>query len=102
MGGDMFRVKVFSSGVRGDDAQMLESAINKWLESAHPSIRQMTQSSSTEHVIVTFLYDDGQRDAQTRVASAVVPKAFEHSLSDAELDPADDQPGILPEAELPY
>lgn len=98
----MLRVKIFSSAMHGEDNQRLEDHINGWLADERPAIRQMTQSSYAEHVTVTFLYDDDHRDTQVRMASAVVPKAFEHSLNDAELDPADDQPDLLPEAELPY
>ena len=98
----MLRVKVFSGAMHGEDNQRLEDHINGWLADARPAIRQMTQSSIAERVVVTFLYEESHRDAQMRVTSAVVPEAFAHSLNDAELDPADDQPGLLPEVELPY
>lgn len=98
----MLRVKIFSSGVQGGEIKGLQDAINGWLESAHPAIRQVIQSSVAEHLVVTFLYEDSRRDAQAHATSAAVPEVFEHSLNGSDLDPADDEPAILPEAELPY
>lgn len=98
----MLRVKIFSSAMYGGDISQFEGEINHWLESIHPPIRQMTQSNATDHVILTFLYDAAHRDTATYAASVEVPEAFERSLDDAELDPVDDEPTMLPEAELPY
>lgn len=98
----MLRVKVFSSATYGGDCGQLEDGINRWLENAQPAIRQVTQSSGADQVIVLFLYEARQRDAQSRASSAEVPEAFERSLNESELDPADDDPAELPEAELPY
>lgn len=98
----MLRVKVFSSATRAPDCHTLEQAINSWLDADRPVIRQMTQSVSADRVVITFLYESGQRDAQSRAASAAVPEAFERGLDDAELEPADDEPALLPDAELPY
>ncbi|HEX6544035.1 MAG TPA: hypothetical protein VF040_19935 [Ktedonobacterales bacterium] len=98
----MLRVKMFSTGMYGGEIKGLQDAINGWLESAHPAIRQVTQSSSAEHIVVTFLYDEGFFDTSPRTASAEVPEAFEQSLKGAHLDPVDDEPGLLPNAELPY
>ena len=98
----MLRVKLFSGAMHGEDTQRLEDHINGWLADARPVIRQMTQSSIAEYVMVTFLYEDGHRDAQMRMTGAVVPEAFAHDLHDADLDLADDQPGLLPAVDLPY
>lgn len=98
----MHRIKMFSSAMHGGEIQGLEAAINGWLESAHPTIRQVTQSGADEQVVVTFLYDDGHRAMQFRMASTAVPEAFEQSLSGLDLDPVEEEPVLLPEAELPY
>lgn len=98
----MLRLKIFTTTACGGDINQLEDAINRWLDTFQPAIRQMTQSSSEEYVVVTFLYDSGQRDVQTRITSAVVPEAFERGLNGSELDLADDEPTLLPDAELPY
>lgn len=98
----MLRVKVFSSATYGGNCSQLEDGINRWLENAQPAIRQMTQSSVADQVIVLFLYEERHRDAQMRASSAEVPEAFERSLNESELDPADDELTELPEAELPY
>ncbi|MGE5335233.1 MAG: hypothetical protein ACM3N4_11075 [Nitrososphaerota archaeon] len=98
----MLRVKVFSSAVSGGDSSPLEDGINRWLESVRPVVRQVTQSSVADQVIVLFLYEERHGDAQVRARSAEVPEAFGRSLNESELDPADDEPTELPEAELPY
>lgn len=98
----MLRVKVFSSATHAPDCHILEQVINAWVDADRPLIRQMAQSATAERVVITFLYESGQNDAPSRAASAAVPEAFERSLDDAELDPADDEPALLPDAELPY
>jgi hypothetical protein len=98
----MLRVKVFSSATYEGNFSQLEGDINRWLESAQPVIRQMTQSNVADHVMVTFLFEEGYRDTKMHAGSAEVPEAFERSLNDSELDPVDDEPTVLPEAELPY
>ena len=98
----MLRLRIFSSAAYGGDIVRLEDAINDWLDSAHPAIRQMAQSSLAEHVVVTFLFEGGHRDARMRATSAVVPEAFERVMNDLELDPAEEEPTLLPNAELPY
>jgi hypothetical protein len=99
----MLRVKIFSSVAYEGDIRTLEDAINDWLASARPMIRQVVQSSTAEEaLVVTFLYDAGQLETSVRMASAAVPEAFERSLNDLGLDPADEEPTVLPDAELPY
>ena len=99
----MLRLKIFSSAAYSGDIAKLEEAINAWLASARPMIRQVAQSSTSEEaLVVTFLYDDGQLDTTTRKASAAVPEVFERGLNEEELDLADEEPTVLPDAELPY
>lgn len=99
----MLRLKIFSSAAYSGDIGKLEEAINTWLASAGPVIRQVAQSSAAkEALVVTFLYEDGQLETSTRKASAAVPEAFERSLNEEELDPTDEEPTLLPDAELPY
>ncbi len=93
----MLRVKIFSSDTRINEVSVLEKAIDHWLESEQPMIRQVIQSSSAGQVVLTFLYDDTHRDS-----SAVRPEAVERDLNNAEFDAAADEPDVLPEAELPY
>jgi hypothetical protein len=99
----MLRLRIFSSAAYGGDIGKLEEAINAWLASARPIIRQVAQSSTAaEALVVTFLYDDGQLETNTRATSAAVPEAFERGFNDEELDLADEEPTLLPDAELPY
>ncbi len=93
----MLRVKIFSNGTRFNEVSVLEEAIDHWLESEQPAIRQVIQSSSAGQVVLTFLYDDARRDS-----GAATPGDFEQSSSTAEYDPTDDEPDVLPDAELPY
>jgi hypothetical protein len=98
----MLRVKLFSSAAFGGDMDKFEAEINGWLASAHPAIRQMTQSGSEGRVAVTFLYDSNQRDAEAPSMGSAA--AFEGGADDADFDQADadDEPTLLPDAELPY
>lgn len=99
----MLRLKIFSSAAYSGDIGKLEEAINAWLAGARPIIRQVVQSSTAEEaLVVTFLYDDGQLETNTRKASAAVPEAFERGLNEEELDLADEELTLLPDAELPY
>lgn len=93
----MVRVKIFSNGTRFNEVSVLEETIDHWLESEQPVIRQVIQSSSAGQVVLTFLYDDAHRDS-----GAVTPEAVEQGSSSAEFDPVDDEPDVLPDAELPY
>jgi hypothetical protein len=99
----MLRLKIFSSAGYGGDIGALEEAINTWLVGARPSIRHVVQSNpSEEALVITFLYEDGQLETNTRKASAAMPETFERGLNEAEPDLADDEPTLLPDAELPY
>jgi hypothetical protein len=98
----MLRLKIFSTATYGGDIGKLEEEINGWLESAQPAIRQMLQSGGVEHTVISFLYETGEHGMQTHVASAVVPEAIERSLDGTDLDPVEDEPTLLPDAELPY
>ncbi|HEY7341148.1 MAG TPA: hypothetical protein VH591_09725 [Ktedonobacterales bacterium] len=101
----MLRVKIFSGDTRINpinSINVLERAIDHWLESEQPAIRQVIQSSSAGQVVLTFLYDDVNRDPQAHDSSAARHEAFEQSSDSAEVDVTDDEPDILPDAELPY
>lgn len=98
----MHRLKIFNSAAHEGDITKLEAAINSWLEDAQPVVRHMTQTSSAEQLVISFLYDEYRHGAQVHTASAAVPEAFERSLNDLGLDPADEEPTLLPDAELPY
>lgn len=98
----MLRVKIFSSVIQGGNSAHIEREINNWLEAELPAIRQMTQSSIGNQLAVTFLYEKRRGEDQAHLAKADVPEAFERDLEDSELDPVEDEPTILPEAELPY
>jgi len=94
------RFKVFSSASCGDDIGKLERMINDWLESAHPAIRHVAQSSLGTHLVVSFVFDDAGAHVAVAERAVAVPEVFEQDLRDAELDPMEIV--ILPEAELPY
>ncbi|HEU4781821.1 MAG TPA: hypothetical protein VFS83_00635 [Ktedonobacterales bacterium] len=98
----MLRVKIFASSTQINEVSVLEQAIDHWLENEQPAIRQMVQSCSAGQVILTYLYDDTHRDPQARGASATTHETFDQSSTDAEFDSTDDEPDILPDAELPY
>lgn len=98
----MFQVKMFSSATHGGDIASLERAINSWLDASMPAIRQITQSSDAGHIVVTFLYEKRRGEDQAHLAAADVPDAFERDLDDTNLDPVEDEPPTLPDAELPY
>jgi|GEM_PF-1234145 hypothetical protein len=98
----MLRVKIFASDTRINEISVLERAIDHWLESEQPAIRQVIQSSSAGQVVLTFLYDDTNRDPHGHDSSAARRETVEQS-SDSDADEAtDDEPDILPDAELPY
>ena len=98
----MLRVKIFASSTQINEVSVLEHAIDHWLESEQPAIRQVIQSSSAGQVVLTFLYDDTNRDPQARHASATMYETFDQGSADAEVDSPDDELEMLPEAELPY
>jgi hypothetical protein len=104
----MLRVKIFSSATHGANLDEFEREINDWLDATHPAIRQMTQSTHFSQtaagggVVVTFLYEKQRGEDQAHLAAADIPEAFERDLDGAELDPTEDEPTVLPEAELPY
>jgi hypothetical protein len=98
----MLRVKIFASGTQINEVSMLEEDIGHWLENEQPTIRQMIQSCSAGQVVLTFLYDDARRDPQVSDASTAMRGAFDQGSNNSEADSTDDEPEILPEAELPY
>jgi hypothetical protein len=98
----MLRVKIFSSDTKFNQISVLEKAIDHWLQSERPTIRQVIQSSSAGQVVLTFLYDDTRRDPSALDSSFASHDAFEQG-SDRDADDAgDDEPDSLPDAELPY
>jgi hypothetical protein len=98
----MLRVKIFASSTQINEVSVLEKAIDHWLENEQPAIRQVIQSSSAGQVVLTFLYDDTNRDPQARHASATMYENFDQVSTDTEVDSPDDELEMLPEAELPY
>ncbi|HEY1391184.1 MAG TPA: hypothetical protein VGF38_21790 [Ktedonobacterales bacterium] len=93
----MLRVKIFASSTQTNETSVLEGDIDHWLKSEQPVIRQMIQSSSAGQVVLTFLYDDSHRDV-----NATMYEAYDQDSDSAEVDSPDDEPDMLPEAELPY
>jgi hypothetical protein len=98
----MLRVKIFSGVTQGGNSAHLEREINNWLDAEQPTIRQMTQSGHGYQFTLTFLYEKRRGEDEAHLAKADVPEAFERDMEDSELDPLEDEPTILPEAELPY
>lgn len=98
----MLRVKIFASGTQTNEINVLEQEIDHWLKNEQPAIRQMAQSCSAGQVVLTYLYDDTHRDPQARSASATTHESFDQGSTDAEFDSTDDEPDMLPDAELPY
>jgi hypothetical protein len=100
----MLRVKVFSSATLGGDNNTLEDDINGWLESASPTIHQMTQCGSEGQIIITFLYESHQRETAAHMTGSAEAETFAGGPDDADFDQtdADDEPTLLPEVELPY
>ena len=97
----MQRIKVFSTQMAGSDLTQLEQLVNDWLENDQPQLMQMTQSAFADALALTFLYEAGQGEQEERASThAAVPKIFETSLQDADLDPLDEPE--FPDAELPY
>ena len=80
----------------------LELAVNDWMEKYHPRIRLMAQSSSVEHFVLSFVYEDSTDSDHQMARKVAIPEVFERTLEDAELDPEDVDDTGLPEAELPY
>lgn len=101
-GGGMFRYKGFDSSAFGDDVQRLEASVNDWMEKRHPRIRMMTQSPRGEHILLSFVYEEGTDSERPLAKKVAVPDIFERTMEDAELDPEDVDDTGLPEAELPY
>jgi len=98
----MLRVKIFSGVTQSGSSAHLEREINDWLEAERPMIRQMAQSGLGYQFALTFLYEIRGGEDQAHLAKAHVPEAFERDMEDSELDPVEDEPTTLPEAELPY
>jgi hypothetical protein len=97
----MQRIKVFSTQMAGSDLTQFEQIVNDWLAADQPQLMQMTQSAYANDLALTFLYEAGQNEQEERMsAHAAVPKIFETSLQDADLNPQDDPE--FPDAELPY
>ena len=97
----MQRIKVFSTQMAGSDLTRLEQLVNDWLATDQPQLMQMTQSAFADDLALTFLYEAGQSEQEERMsAHAAVPKIFEASLQDTDLDPLDEPE--FPDAELPY
>ena len=96
----MLRFKSFSSAACGDDVMKFERMVNDWLAAAQPQIRHMAQSSLGEHLVLSFVYDEGHAKAALAEHAVAIPEVFEEQLQDTELDPMELLP--LPLAELPY
>ena len=62
----MYRFKGFDSALCGDSMAALEAMVNAWMEADHQRIRQMCQSMSGEHILLTFVYED-VRELEQRI-----------------------------------
>lgn len=93
--------KLFSSVDTDGDVRKLEEMVDLWLATEQPVVRFVQQSVLDSHLIISFVYDGGQRHMAATAQRAVeVPEVFEQELNDAELDPVMNT--SLPEVELPY
>jgi hypothetical protein len=101
----MQRFRAFTSASWDDDLGGMEKAINGWLESDHPQIHMMAQSSLGEHLIVSFIYADNFQMATAREA-ATVAEVFERQLQETGFEEEQEEEVdlgiILPVMELPY
>src|SRR5215472_15165791 len=63
----VYKFKGFDSALCGDSMTALETMVNIWMNEEHPRIRQMCQSMRGEHIVLSFVYEDG-RELEQRVS----------------------------------
>jgi hypothetical protein len=62
----VYRFKGFDSVECGDSMSALEAMVNAWIEGNQPRIRQMCQTMRGDHILLSFVYEDG-RELEQRV-----------------------------------
>jgi hypothetical protein len=81
----VYRFKGFDSAECGDNMSRLETLVNTWIETNHPRIRHMCQSMRGEHILLSFVYEEG-RELEQRVSvqtqSAALPRFFDDDFVD--------------------
>lgn len=77
----MYRFKGFDSTECGDNLSALEAVVNAWMESEHPRIRHVCQSIRGEHILLSFVYEEGheieQRISAQNQATSPLPRFFD-------------------------
>lgn len=65
--------------------QALEAAVNAWMEADRPRIRHMNQSIRDQHILLSFVYEEG-RELEGRVAvqaqTGALPRFFDEEFLD--------------------
>lgn len=98
----MPQFKAFALAVVGE-LTTLEAEVNAWLERERPQILFFAQTHAGNGLALSFVYErSAQMSEAAASASTEVPAAFEQSLERVELDPADLDVPLAPEADLPY
>jgi hypothetical protein len=64
----------------------LEAVVNAWMESEHPRIRHVCQSIRGEHILLSFVYEEGREleqrvSAQNQITSAM-PRFFDDDYTE--------------------
>jgi hypothetical protein len=98
----MVQYKGFDSAACADNMAQFEVLVNDWLRQHHLHIRLMTQSARGEHVVVSFLYEDGADTQRPTARASMSPEMFDSQDDDEEYGVETPDDGGLPEAELPY
>jgi hypothetical protein len=85
----VYRFKGFDSALYGDDMVALEAIVDAWMEEERPRIRHMCQSVRSQHILLSFVYEDSheleQRIALQTQATAVtgaIPRIFDDEMTD--------------------
>ena len=63
----MYRFKGFDSAQCGDSMTALEAMVNAWMEEERPRIRHVCQTMRSEHILLSFVYEDS-RELEHRVS----------------------------------
>ncbi len=64
----MYKFKGFDSIDCGDSMSALEAMVNAWMEAEQPRVRHMCQTMRSEHILLSFVYED-TRELEQRVAT---------------------------------
>lgn len=96
----MLHYKAFTSELTHGDLAALEKMVNTWLEETHPLVHTMTQSPCGSGIVVSFLYEIEDEQAEH---AAVATAEMAERVTIAQPQPADTlMITLLPQMELPY